>query len=329
MLSIGLFVATSTISLGVLGLFSLVFGDSRYIFLLAGIASILYLELYLFRTAKRYFSGVSTAVCWLACLYFLVGLSSVTNISESSYFLLCGIISAGFAIRYVSKVSTFVSLSFFTIMVLNMLKPMTGLRGFTPLILMVLFVIVYFLSKYLKDQRSLRIWYDNFRLLEGLSLLAIALTGNRLCNQSLLKCYHLEGCSTDDARLIGFYWLTTILVPAIYLFFAVRKRDVLLIRMALLELALLAYTIKYFYSLNHPEFTLTLAGLVLLILSAALNKYLAKERFGFTRNKLLEEQWFHANAEALVIAESAAVTAPQTYSGGGGKFGGGGADGQY
>jgi hypothetical protein len=92
-----------------------------------------------------------------------------------------------------------------------------------------------------------------------------------------------------------------------------------------MALAFSVFTFKYYFSLGHPEISLTAAGAVLLTVGLLLFRYLKTPKHGYTRETILRELWADMNVESFVIAQSLGgntVTAPET--GGGGDFAGGG-----
>jgi uncharacterized membrane protein YgcG len=91
------------------------------------------------------------------------------------------------------------------------------------------------------------------------------------------------------------------------------------------------FTFKYYYGFNHPEITLTIAGIILLGISLALLNYLKTMKAGYTRENLLSEKWSSMNAEAFIISQTMGGNQIKSgsYEGGGGSFGGGGASGNF
>jgi uncharacterized membrane protein YgcG len=123
-----------------------------------------------------------------------------------------------------------------------------------------------------------------------------------------------------------------VLIPVGYLYFGIKNKDLVLLRVSLLVLAFSVFTFKYYFSLGHPEITFTLAGIILLAISILLLNYLKTPKHGFTRENMLTEKWGNMNAEAFIISQTMGgnqVTVKEEFKGGGGGFGGGGASGGY
>jgi hypothetical protein len=118
------------------------------------------------------------------------------------------------------------------------------------------------------------------------------------------------------------------MVPIGYLYFGIRNKDIVLLRVSLIAIAFSVFTFKYYFSLGHPAITITLAGIILTGVSLWLMKYLKVIRHGFTRENHLPEKWADMNVEALVISQTMGgnqITEDQSSLGGGGDFDGGGA----
>ena len=103
-------------------------------------------------------------------------------------------------------------------------------------------------------------------------------------------------------------------------------------RVGLLLIAAMIFTIRYYHSIVPYEVAMSIGGTVLLILSYALISYLKQPKFGFTYSELNKEHKDEKSLiESLVIAETfGQQTKPaETTKFGGGSFGGGGAGGEF
>jgi uncharacterized membrane protein YgcG len=168
---------------------------------------------------------------------------------------------------------------------------------------------------------------------EALSLLLIYAAGNYLVVRELsielMDLFLEEG---NDIPFAYIFYALTVLIPIGYLYFGIKHKDIVLLRVSLLVLAFSVFTFKYYYGFGHPEITLTVAGIVLLVITILLLNYLKTIRYGFTRENILGEKWANVNAEAFIISQTMGgnqVTTPEQFKGGGGGFGGGGATGSF
>jgi hypothetical protein len=145
-----------------------------------------------------------------------------------------------------------------------------------------------------------------------------------------------------EAEGVPFAWLFygfTFLIPLLYLIFALRRRDRVMLWAGMLTAVLAVFSYKYYHHVLPTETAVTLAGALLLALAYLSIRLLkqpgAAARYGLTY--LNEEEVSKEgplNAEALLVSEGLghSVQQPQPEPGfefGGGDFGGGGAGSKY
>jgi uncharacterized membrane protein YgcG len=130
----------------------------------------------------------------------------------------------------------------------------------------------------------------------------------------------------QDIPLAWLFYALTLIIPFLYLYFGIRLRDLVLIRVSLIVVAFSAFTFKYYYSTGHHEITFTFSGIILLILSIVLLRWLKTPRNGFTRDNILSEKWANSNAQAFIVSQTLGVGGKATEQSkfGGGESGGGG-----
>jgi hypothetical protein len=88
------------------------------------------------------------------------------------------------------------------------------------------------------------------------------------------------------------------------------------------------FTFKFYYSLGHPEVTITIAGVLLLVLAFYILNKLKTPKNGFTRERLVAAKLDILTAEGVLVSQtmSAAIGGQQREElFKGGNFGGGGA----
>ncbi len=188
---------------------------------------------------------------------------------------------------------------------------------------------LYFIAKHARRKDSLKYWNDNLVIVEGASLLLIYAAGNYFVVQelsaSMLNMYFEPG---QDIPFAYVFYALTIIVPLVYLYFGIKNKDIVLLRVSLIAIAFSVFTFKYYFSLGHPAITLTLAGGLLTGVSLWLMQYLKVIRHGFTRENHLPEKWADMNVEAIIISQTLGgnqIAEDKSSLGGGGEFGGGGA----
>jgi hypothetical protein len=129
----------------------------------------------------------------------------------------------------------------------------------------------------------------------------------------------------------------TAVLPVAILWWGVRSRRTFLLDTGLVVAALSLITLRHYVHIAATWLVLTLAGIALVLLALALNRWLSrgpeKERDGFTAEPLFADE---ARLRALELVPVVAAHAPETrppvepgFQGGGGSFGGGGAGGSF
>lgn len=339
MIRILLFVAALLALGGVSGFFFLIFADAGQTVLsvmciVYGLASFLVLEK-LFIENKHYKSGVTEALLYHACGFVIGGVAALTDMNSVALILIVATVVLAFAaIRYLDLICTFcATLTFAGLIFYVCFNAGDITKQVIPFMIIIVFSIVYWYVRALKQRKELRIWMSNSVVVESLSLLLIYLGGNYLVVRELsVSLMDMDIPEGGDIPFSFIFYFFTVAIPVAYLYFGVRKKDVVLLRVSLVVIAFSAFTFKYYFSLGHPEITLTLAGATLLAISLALMNYLKVNRGGFTRENLLSEKWSHMNVEAFVIAQTMAgnqVNRGDSFKGGGGSFGGGGSTGDF
>jgi uncharacterized membrane protein YgcG len=194
-----------------------------------------------------------------------------------------------------------------------------------PFIFIFFFTGFYFFILWAEKNNDLFFWRNNVLLSKALCLIIVYISGNYFVIQKLSEeLLSVEG----QIPLAGLFYLSTALMPLIYLYFGIRNKNILLLRISLLMIAFSAFTFKHYFSLGHPEITLTFAGSVVLGLTIWILNYLKTSKHGYIRENIFSEKWGSFNAEGFIISQTMGgnriETQEQTF-GGGGSFGGGGA----
>lgn len=301
--------------------------------ILYGVGAFFFLK-YVFINNKHYKSGITEILLYHAIGYTFGGLMGLTDFNVH-FMLFTGVIVLSFAAyRYVDLLTTLAATLTLAGLVFYEFYNMGGIfQQIIPFVIILFFTPLYFIARSLKQKPSSWLWTQNLIIIEAISLLLIYAGGNYLVVRelsiALMDLVLEEG--QDIPFAILFYGLT-LLIPVIYLYLGIKKKDVILLRVSLILVALSVFTFKYYYGFHHPEITLTVAGALLLIISYVLFNYLKIIRGGFTRDNLLSEKWSSMNVEAFVVSQTLGgnqVKANDQFKGGGGEFGGGGASGSF
>jgi len=331
-----LFIATFIALSGVTGMLVLIFGDAinnetaiYTLMLFYGLVSFAILDLMFIATQNHYKSGVTEALLYHAAGFTIGGAMGLTDFEVSTMAIIVLVVCGFAAFRYLDLIATvcaFCALAFF---IFYRLYEAGGVvQQITPLVLIAVFTGVYFIVRKVSRNPETEVWEDVLLIVESLSLVLIYVAGNyfvvRELSMELMNLYLEPG---DDIPFAWLFYGLTVLIPVGYLYFGLKKKDFALIRVSLIAIAFSVFTFKYYFSLGHPEITLTLAGAVLLTVSLLLFRYLRTPRHGYTRENLLDEKWANANLEGFIVSQSLGgnqVTTSDVETGGGGVSRGGG-----
>jgi uncharacterized membrane protein YgcG len=128
------------------------------------------------------------------------------------------------------------------------------------------------------------------------------------------------------------FWITTVLIPLIYIFLGIYKKDRILLRAGLILVAAIVFTIRYYHSVAPLEVVMTFAGIGMIAIAYFLIRFLKTPKNGFTSEEVDEGEMDALQLESLVIAQTfnkAGAPAKDGFEFGGGDGGGGGASGEY
>jgi hypothetical protein len=338
MIRILLFIA-STIGLsGVTGILGLLFQDAlesqvtvAVLSLIYGIVSFVILDQVLISKNNHYKSGISEAVLYHSILFTILGICAFTDFDNVHVnVLICLVVFAFAAYRYLDLISTACAVAALAFLIFFELQNAGGVfEQIIPIVFIVLFTPLYFFIRKLRTALSSEPWGHCLILVEAMTLLLIYAAGNyfvvRELSMELMDLYLEEG---QDIPFAFLFYALTVIIPVLYLYFGIKRKDIVLIRVSLVAIAFSVFTFKYYFSMNRPEFSLTAAGVVLLGITLYIFRYLKTPRHGYTRENLLEEKWANSNAEGFIISQTLGgnAVAPEgaTEGGGGGSFSGGG-----
>ena len=202
-----------------------------------------------------------------------------------------------------------------------------------PLSLAIISVSTYFFVKNCFKNESLFYWKDCFEILEKVSLLTIYASTNYFVIHQLAM--QMDSSFEVEPLPLSFVFsgLTTLL-PFVYIYFGVKNRDRTLWIAGAIIVLMSVLTFKYYHHVLPLEWSLLIAGTLLLGIGFLLLQYLKTPKNGFSNQP---ERGAKNPYEALIISQvlqhSHAMEAlpdseiPPQF--GGGDFGGGGASGEF
>jgi hypothetical protein len=339
-IKVGLFILTVVIAAFSLGLLTLIALEAVIdgngfagLTIFAGLVCYGALEL-LVHEKKLFRSGIDDALLWCA-VALLVGSLATGDHTALTWCLVTFIITLAAALRFADMVIAGVAYLSFLALVFNIVIRLGPIaKTIAPFVIMALSLGIYFLVRRSTRQHAFRHYKHCLTMVTTLSLLTLYLAGNyyvvRELGNALLGLHVEDGQSIPGAL---FFWICTIIVPPIYLYLGIRKKDAVLLRTGMILLAAIVFTIRYYHSVMPLEMAMVLGGLVLTLAAWQLIRYLKAPRHGFT----YEEPETPSLAdklrlESLIIAQTyapAAHTSGNDMNFGGGSGGGGGASGDY
>jgi uncharacterized membrane protein YgcG len=330
-----LFLATLVALGGVTGLLGLMFADAfnnaiEVLCLFYGIASWIFLEIVFIKNGKHYKSGVTEAMLYHSIGWTAGGIMAFSDFNEKVVIITLLVVFSFAALRYADLICATFAFGTFAYMIFNEFYSAGGIfTQIIPIIFLIVFTPLYFFIRGMRKNLRFDLWEDCLILIESLTLITIYAAGNyfvvRELTEQMMNIYVEPG---SDIPFAWIFYALTVIIPVLYLYFGLMRKDVILLRVSLLALAFSVFTFKYYFSLGHPEITLTLAGAILLAIALYLFRFLRTPRHGYTRENLLKEKWADANPEAILISQTmggnqVAADTPADM-GGGGRMGGGG-----
>lgn len=334
-----LFIASWIAISGVNGIFFLLVNQmpetAQGVMALLGGAGALYLaDKVLVQSNYHYRSGVVEAVIYCAGGYMVLGIGLIADWNVHLLFLSALGALSYVAYRYLDLIATTFAVLTLAGFLFYECYDMGGIfRQVIPFVIMISFSLVYFLAQRAKRQERWMLWDDNLLVVQVLSLLLVYAGGNYLvvreCSIELLNMTLADGEDIPFALL--FYGFTAIM-PLVLLYRGVQLRSLMLLRLAVVTLVLSVLTFRYYFSIVPPEVALTVGGAIVLGVTAWLYAYLRTVRNGFTREKLLSRAAISNELAAFAVSQTMGgnVHKPdESFKGGGGSFGGGGASGDF
>lgn len=336
---IGLFILTAVIASFSLGLFFMITlsstGDHSFgLFTFFTFLSYGALEFFV-RENRHYRSGVDDALLWATVSSFIAALNCINGLHIVAYtllvFLLSGYLALRFADALVSALAciSWLGLLFYAYLELGAIAKLT-----MPFVMMAAAAMLYFFS--LRIARAAEAKYYKLCLLvvRVVALLSFYVAGNyfvvRELGNSMFDLHLKEG---ESIPLGWLFWALTVSVPLLYLWRGVQKKDAVFLRVGLLLIAAIVFTIRYYYNVMPLEIVMILGGMVMITLAYVLIRYLQQPRNGFTYKEEKDASPINKlQIEALIINQTFSTPQVAETTGtefGGGSGGGAGAGGEY
>ncbi|MEO6668117.1 MAG: hypothetical protein ABIN36_01490 [Ferruginibacter sp.] len=338
MIRLGLFILTTIILIFSLGLIALLFWnvvDEAAGGLVISFAVIVFVALeYIIQKKHHYKSGVDDALLWGAAISLFCGIILPYNLDGLAISLLSLMITLLCAARYADRLMAVLCfLSFLVVIFFIVIKLGEAAKAVLPFIMIAISLTSYFLVNKKNDTETFNVYRECLLAVQIISLFTLYAAGNywivREMSDSLFNLHLQPGESIP----FGFvFWSLTVFIPIIYLYFGIKKKDAILLRLGLILVAAIVFTIRYYHAILSFELVMLAWGAAMIVISWALTRYLQSPKHGFTQEELNSRNLrSNMHLESLILAETFSQQ-PQVAEGtqfGGGNFGGAGASGDF
>ena len=327
---IGLGFLTFFIIISTAGLFVLFFNINYLMNVFAvffGLSCYVVLEV-MTRQKKHYNSGVDTILMAATVVSITVGfINNKYGIGADLFAsLIVFVLSSWMMFRFTDRlaaVTSFAALASFIYHGAALFSKITLLL--VPLFFILFCSIIFISTKHYYHSTARLYFKPVLQIVFIMAILGFYVSGN------VFIAEHLgEGLKIPLALNI-FYWSWTIILPIIYLWRGLKTREITFVRSGIFFIAASILTYRYYHPILPPEIAMLLAGIILILLSYFLIKYLKNERFGFIfdNNRATNKYQY---VESLIIGQAFGNQPHEVKKNtafGGGKFGGGGACGDF
>lgn len=333
----GLFLLTCTVMLFFLGLMGLVFMNSieknyGLVLILFSILSYILLEIMVGKK-HHYQSGVDDALIVAVAVSLFCGISLPFEFGSVANCILLTIISLFFSIRFTD--SFMAVICFFSVNALILFVSIEiggNAQVLLPFTIMLFSLMVYLFIRQKKDLIQLRFYVSGLLLLEIVSLLLLYGAGNYFVVREMsIELLQLNLQPSQPLPLGILFWIFTAVIPIVYLIIGIKKKDAILLRAGLSLIVAIVFTFRHYHAVLNIEIAMLVAGILLLLVSWMLNRFLKQPRAGFTLEEPSGNHSGKLQLESLIVMETFGAQPAQSdgTTFGAGDFGGAGASGNY
>ncbi|MTI39596.1 hypothetical protein [Fulvivirga lutimaris] len=335
--SIGLFILTCIIISAGVGFASLIFievidSNSGWFLSLVGALILLFvLQKFVINEKHQFGSGADEATLY-SCLGFfhLTFILLFENLFDSAlfisifYFILLGVPAFIYKDRLLTAGAHLALFAVVFFLAYNIGGIMTLL---IPFLLMGLsFFGFTFSEKRIvssTDQATEQCW----EVINWISIAMFYLSGNYLVVMELSKELGLADAFPFFVKIL--FMILTAAIPIAYIYFGLIIRNLALLNIGLIAVALSVMTVRYYHEVMPIEYALILGGAIILGIVWLALRFWKEDKLGVTA-KADEDLDSGLKIESLVLDQTfGKIDSTNTFSGEGGKFGGGGASGNF
>ena len=319
-------------------LFGLLFassGSAAFAVLCFFLGIVCYGALELLVKNKNYYNAGVDNILMVSVIVFIISAFFVYD-STTDYILISGVamtLSLYLSLRFADAFMAIISyLSFFIFVFFLYLKLGAIAKSTAPFLMIIISASIYLMMKSLAKKEGSTIYNFCTKCVMFLTLLTFYASTNyfvvkELSNQMFGLRFTIHG----GIPMGWLFWVSTFAIPVVYIFYGVKRKDLLFIRTGLGLVAITIFTVRYYHNIFSAEISMLIAGSIIVALSYFLIQHLKTSKHGFTSRNLHPGNKNLLNAEALIIAQTFGDS-PKTASNnifGGGTGGGGGATGNF
>jgi hypothetical protein len=338
---LGLFLLTALTILMVFGMFCLSiltssetkFGILNLVFSLFVYAA---LE-FLIREKNHYGSGIDDAMIWLSMGFMVAAVNLMCEpVPPFAQCVLLFVLALYYLLRFGYVLMGGIAFIAFLGIVFYGVIPLGNVAKIAmPFLLMALSFMVYWCMRKYKHDNRLRHYKTCCTFIEILALAMLYVAGNyfvvREVSNSLFELNLKDGESIPGGWI---FWIFTVLLPLVYIFKGIQKKDVLLLRTGLLFVAAIAGTVRYYHHFAPAEVAMSIGGVVMILVAYFVTKYLTPAKHGFTHVEPNDPRIAGLlQVESLIVTQTfhqtPATQPDKHFDFGGGSGGGAGSTGDY
>jgi hypothetical protein len=336
---IGLFILTVVILVFGMGLISFMFlssgGEKAFGALFIFFAACIYGGLELMVRKGHYRSGVDDALLWMAAICLVGGLNGLTPIPMQANAFIVFSIALFLFLRFANALMAAVaSLALLATVFYTFIHAGGIIQLLMPFVLMAIAALLYAGAKSRLAQPGWEHYRYGLLLICIVMLLSFYIAGNYfVVREASVNLLYIELKEGQDIAMAWLFWVFTVGIPLLYIARGVQVKDAVLLRVGLLLIAAMVFTIRNYYHVLPAETAMVLGGILFIAIAYGLIKWLHEPKHGFTY-KEADDPFFmdKLQVESLVITETFSGPAVTTDTGtqfGGGSGGGGGATGEF
>jgi hypothetical protein len=339
LIRIGLFILTYIIASFTLGLVSLLFLTGSFTGF--GVLSVFfglfaYGALEFMVSRNHYKSGVDDALLWMSAAFIVGGLNASANIPALGNAIIIFFLAVYLSLRFTNMlVSTVACVALLAVVFYAYIKLGPFAKATTPFLIMIVAALIYLMVKNASQKEQWRHYASSLTMVTITALICFYIAGNYyVVREASIAMFNLDLKEGESIPFGWLFWIFTVAIPLAYIYRGVQKKDAVLIRVGLLLVAAMVFTIRYYYHFISIEIAMVIGGSILVGIAYALIKYLHEPKYGFTYREQADKHFIDKlQIETLVIAETfTAPVQPPSAGGttfGGGSGGGGGATGEF